>query len=62
MIREVVKVILRYNDHSEQMLFAVTKLGGYTTILGYHIMQSITNANSVSAESDKEWPMCVGPC
>ena len=35
MIREVVKVILRYNDHSERTLFAVTKLGGFTTILRY---------------------------
>ena len=35
MIREVAEVILRYNEHSEQTVFAVTKLGGYTTILGY---------------------------
>ena len=35
MIRKVVEVILRCNDHSERMLFAVTKLGGHTTLLGY---------------------------
>ena len=34
MIREV-EVILRYDDHSKRTLFAVTKLSGRTTLLGY---------------------------
>jgi hypothetical protein len=34
-ICEVVKVILHINNHTEWAVFAVTKLGGYMTILGY---------------------------
>ena len=35
MVGKVVEAILQYNDHSERMLFAVTKLSGFTTILRY---------------------------
>jgi hypothetical protein len=34
-IREVVDVVLRYKDHSEQAHFAVTGLGNQDMILGY---------------------------
>ena len=34
-IREVVDVVLRYQDHSERVQFAVTGLGNQNMILGY---------------------------
>jgi hypothetical protein len=34
-IREVVDVILRFRDHSERAIFAVTNLGKHKMILGY---------------------------
>src|SRR5271169_3209260 len=35
MISQVADVILRYNNHAERALFAVTQLGKQSTILGY---------------------------
>src|SRR6202051_1650644 len=35
MIREVVDIVLRFNDHSERAQLAVTQLGHQSVILGY---------------------------